>query len=303
MSEGTHIERPAAIQRVRDTAKGALRQWGILTAGPRRVPDLLVIGAKRGGTTSLWKYLEEHPGVMHNFPRAQNIKGTYFFSTYYGRGERWYRSHFPSDVARSVARRRLGYDPIAAESTPYYLYHPLAPARAAQLAPNAVVVALLRDPVERAFSHWKERCQHAETLSFADAVAAEPDRCRGEEERILADPNYVSFAHRHLSYVAQSSYVPMVERWRAHYPADQFIVWISEEFYARPQEHLDELTARLGLPSHHLVDATPYNGFDAPDMAAATRAALTERFRPQVDELSALLGRDLPWLGATAPAS
>jgi hypothetical protein len=139
----------------------------------------------------------------------------------------------------------LGYAPVAAESTPYYLYHPLAPARAADLAPDAIVVALLRDPVERAFSHWKERCQHTETLSFADAVAAEADRCRGEEERILADPSYVSFPHRHQSYVAQSCYVPMIERWQAHYSADQFIVWISEEFYARPQEHSTS-SPRLG---------------------------------------------------------
>ena len=165
MSERTHVERPAAIQARPRRGQGALRQWAIATAGQRPVPDLLVIGAKRGGTTSLWKYLEEHPGVLHNFPRAENIKGTYFFSTYYDRGERWYRSHFPSDVARSVARRRLGYDPIAGESTPYYLYHPLAPARGGgSWRPNAIVVALLRDPVERAFSHWKERRQHAETL-------------------------------------------------------------------------------------------------------------------------------------------
>ena len=204
-------------------------------------------------------------------------------------------------MTRKLVQRRLGYAPVAAESTPYYLYHPLAPARAADLAPGAIVVALLRDPVERAFSHWKERCQHTETLSFADAVAAEADRCRGEEERILADPSYVSFPHRHQSYVAQSCYAPMIERWQAHYSADQFIVWISEEFYARPQEHLDELTARLGLPSRQLVDAKPYNGFDAPDMPAETRAELTERFRPEVDALSAILGRDLPWLGASAP--
>ena len=63
---------------------------------------------------------------------------------------------------------------------------------------------------------------------------------------------------------------------------------------------LDELTAP-GLPSRQLVDAKPYNGFDAPDMPAETRAELTERFRPEVDALSAMLGRDLPWLGASAP--
>jgi hypothetical protein len=300
---GVETGRPAAVQGGRDAAKWVLRKWGLATAWARPVPELLVIGAKRGGTTSLWRYLDEHPGVLPNFPRAENIKGTYFFSEHFPEGERWYRSHFPSRWARRRAERRLGYAPAAVEATPYDLSHPLAPARAAAVVPTAIVVALLRDPVERTFSHWKERGEHTETLSFEAALAAEAERCAGEEARLIAEPGAVSFAHRHQSYVGQSTYLPMLERWYAHFPADQILVWISEEFYADPQSHMDRLTARLDLPPRPLVNAEPYNAVPAPDMDPATRRQLVGLFAPQVEQLRAFLGRDLPWLGAAHTTS
>jgi hypothetical protein len=181
------------------------------------------------------------------------------------------------------------------DASPYDLYHPLAPARAAQLMPDAIVVALLRDPVERTFSHWKERREHTETLSFEDALAAESTRCAGEEERLLADPHAVSFAHRHQSYLGQSDYLPMLERWNAHFAPGRFLAWISEEFYAEPQAHMDMLTALLALPRRPILDARPYNAVPAADMDPATRRDLVEHFRPRVERLAEYLGRELPW--------
>jgi hypothetical protein len=291
-------DRPAPVQGVRDAAKWALRRWGMATAKARPLPDLLVIGAKRGGTTSLWKYLDAHPGVLHNYPRAENIKGTYFLSSHFHRGERWYHSQFPTTSTRNRARRRLGYAPVVLDATPYDLYHPLAPERAARLVPNAVVLAVLRDPVERTYSHWKERRLHTEHLSFEDALAAEESRCRGEEERLIADPNAASFAHRHQSYLGQSEYLPMLERWYRYFPAGQMIVWISEEFYADPQAHVDALSARLRLPALPMLDTSRHNAAPADDMDAATRRRLVEHFRPEVTQLAEFLERSLPWQSA-----
>src|SRR5690606_30078061 len=129
-------------------------------------------------------YMQEHPGVLPTFPRAQEIKGTYFFDENWHRGERWYLSHFPTVERRRWVERRLGRPPISFEASPYYLFHPLAPQRARTVAPDALVVALLRDPVERAYSHWKERRNHTEHLSFAEAIAAEEERTQGEEDRL-----------------------------------------------------------------------------------------------------------------------
>ncbi len=266
------------------------------TADLRPVPDFLIVGAKRGGTTSLWRYLCEHDGVLDLFPRPEKIKGIYYFDENFGRGQRWYRSHFPSRAARAQAGRRLGHRVVAGEASPYYLYHPLAPMRARSVAPEALVIVSLRDPVERAFSHFKERRTNGtEPLSFADAIAAEPDRIAGEEERIIAEDGYVSFAHRHMSYVDQGRYAPMLKRWFDAFGRDQVLVEISEEMYADPQAAVDRVTERLGLPARVLRHPEPYNSEPDDSFDPGVRAHLTEQLASDIVAVESLLGRPVPW--------
>jgi len=289
------LRRGPAGRAVTSAAKQVLRGYGQATANTRRGPELLIIGAKRGGTTSLWKYLDSHPGILPTFPAAAKIKGTYFFDEEWHRGERWYRSHFPTDHACAVAARRLGYAPVTFEASPYYLFHPHAPARARQTVPDALIVALLRDPVERAFSHYKERRNHTEDLSFVAAIEAEATRTAGEERRMLADPTVVSMPHRHQSYVAQSRYAPMLERWIAAYGPDQVMVVASEDFYAEPQLFCDQITDRLQLPRHHLGSPEPFNAEPSADMDPEVRSRLRTSLRDDIEAVELLLGRPMPW--------
>lgn len=280
---------------VTTAGKLALRAAAMATAELRDRPDHLVIGSKRGGTTSLHHYLAEHPGVLPLFPRAQKIKGTYFFDEGWSRGRRWYLSHFPTRATRSLAARRLGYRPVSGESSPYYLYHPLAPERAASLVPGARIVALLRDPVERAFSHYKERRNHTEHLSFADALASEADRCRHEEERIVAEPGYVSFAHRHQSYVDQSRYATPVRRWLEAFGPEAVLVLPSEALYTAPQETFDRICDHIGLPHHRLSDPRAHNAEPSASLDDGLRAELRAQLADDVAALEALLGRSMGW--------
>ena len=191
--------RSAAERTARRVAKRAVREVGLATSPWRIDPDFLLIGAKRGGTTSLSRYLAEHPDVLDLFPRAEKIKGLYYFDEQYPRGDRWYRSHFPTRAQRAL-RSRAGAPARVGEASPYYLYHPLAPTRAAAAVPDARILVVLRDPVERAYSHWKERRSNdGDPLDFAAAIDAEEGRLAGEEARILGDPGAVSTAHRHWS--------------------------------------------------------------------------------------------------------
>lgn len=294
-SLATRLRRSGLGTAATDAAKAGLRRWGVATAGSRRPPEVIIVGAKRGGTTSLWYYLDAHPGVLPTFPRAENIKGTYFFDEEWPRGERWYRSHFPTDRQRARAEAALGYPPVAIEASPYYLFHPHAPARAAQVAPEALIVAVLRDPVERAFSHWKERRNHTEDLPFAEALAAEEARTGGEEARMLADPTVVSPAHRHQTYVAQSRYAPMLERWFDAFGRDRVVVAVAEEFYADPQVLCDEITDRVGLARRDLGDPEPFNAEPSADMDPQVRSALRAQLSGDIEAVEQLLGRRLPW--------
>jgi hypothetical protein len=280
----------------REAAKHALRYYGMGTSGLRRGPGFVIIGAKRGGTTSLYNYLLEHPSVVRLFPGRQHIKGVHYYDSNYGRGPAWYRSHFPLEAAgRHLARPGLR-GAIAGEASPYYLFHPLAAERLARDFPDVRIIVNLRDPVERTYSHFKEATYHGrETLGFDAALDAEERRLRGEAERIATEPGYLSFAHEHLSYLAQSRYMDMLPRWFALFPREQFHITISEDFYADPDRHVNAVWRFLGLAPRTLRSRTRHNHQAAPEIAPGTRERLQEAVADHNRGLEDLLGRALPW--------
>jgi hypothetical protein len=285
-------------QAARAGVKSVLRGCGTLTSGLRPGPDFIIIGAKRGGTTSLYNYLLQHRDVRPLFPGRQRIKGAHFFDSEFSRGPRWYRSHFPLTVGGRALARPLAAASLAGEASPYYLFHPLAAERLARAYPAARLIVLLRDPAERAYSHYKERVRHgAEPLSFADALDAEPDRLRGEAARIVAEPGYRSTEHEDHSYLAQGRYLDMLPRWFELFGKDQFYLAASEDFYADPGRITNEVWTFLGLPPAAAISRRRFNYHRAPDIDAATRQRLTQAFAEHNRELERLLGRALPWAG------
>ncbi|GAA1851171.1 sulfotransferase domain-containing protein [Myceligenerans crystallogenes] len=277
--------------------RAAIRGYGTATSWLRRGPDFLLIGAKRGGSTSLYFALLEHPRILPLFPSARflpkdnHTKGVHYFDTHHGRGNAWYRSHFPLTPLR---RGKL-----VGEGSPYYLFHPLAAERAAREVPGARILLVVRDPVERAFSHYRERRrEHAEPLAtFEEALAAEETRLAGEEERILAEPGYTSYAHEQQSYRAQGEYAPHLRRWLKYFPPEQVHVLVAEEFYAAPQRACDDVAGFLGLPPAPLPAAAsdPWNASPSRSLLPATREALRQHYAPFNQDLSEILRRDLPW--------
>ena len=167
---------PRVPDPVRKVARTAVWTTGRLTARWRELPDFLVIGAQKAGTTALYAYLRWHPSIAGPF-----WKEVSFFDRHWARGEAWYRGQFP---LRSSGK-------LVGEASPSYVFHPLAPERVFSLVPDVKLVVLLREPGDRAYSQY----QHAvalgrETLSFEDALAAEDERVRGEVERLRADQRH-----------------------------------------------------------------------------------------------------------------
>lgn len=293
--------RPPLSRAGRGLAKRGLRTWGVITSSSRPLPDFLIIGAKRGGTTSLFNYLQQHPNVAPLFPAAQRIKGADFFDMNYAQGVRWYRSFFPTDRQRRGAERRLGSPVVVGEASPYYIFHPLAPERAAKVAPSAKIVVLLRDPVDRAYSHYRERVRHGvEPLSFEDAIAAEPGRLAGEVERLLADPTYHSVPHEQFSYVAQGRYAEQLEAWFEHFPRERFLFLRSQDLFTDPEATFARTLGFLGLPPYELDEYEAFNYHPGRGIEPETRRRLQELFAPEIRRLESLLGIDLGW-DARAP--
>ena len=295
-------DRSPVARAAREAAKGTLRRYGVATSALRRGPDYVIIGAKRGGSTSLHNYVLEHPSIQPLFPGRQHIKGVHYYDSHYDRGLGWYRSHFPLQAGGRHLARPGRRDAIAGDASPYYLFHPLAAERLARDFPDVRIIVFLRDPAERAYSHFKERTHHgAETLSFAAALDAEEGRLRGEAERIVAEPGYRSVAHENFSYLAQGRYLDMLPRWFGLFPRENFHIAASEDFYADPERHVNEVWSFLGLEPARLRSRVRHNYLPAPGIQPQTRQRLTQALAEHNRGLEELLGRSLPWPASKQP--
>lgn len=297
----TPVRRPIPRSVVR-RGRAAARRWGALTAPVRPWPDFLLIGAKRCGTTSFYFHLLRHPALLPMFPsarllpKARDGKGPHFFDSNYHRGPAWYRGHFPSTLTRRVEAARTAGPVVAGEASPYYLYHPLAAERAARDVPSARLLVLLRDPVDRTYSHFREQTRNgAETLGFAEALDAEDARTAGAEERLVVDPAATSHAHEQQSYLRQSEYVRGLRRWLEHFPRQQLLVQPSELYYTDPAQACRVAYDFLGVAPHRSGPAPRLNAAPSAPLDPTVRERLSAHFAPRNAELEELLGQRFPW--------
>lgn len=291
------LPRPAyefALHRYHDARRLAGKNPG----RGRALPDFLIIGAAKAGTTSLYKWLGDHPSVVPAGRKEIN-----FFSYFWYRGSDWYRSHFPLERdLREHAGMRPGRQ-LTGEASPSYLLHYRAPERARKLVPDVKLIVQLRDPVDRAYSQFQMRRRDGEEPleSFAAAVEAEPARLAAESERMLADPRYSSDRVATWSYLMRSRYAEQLERWLAQFPRHQIHVLSLEEMEADPRRVVSEVHEFLGLPERPLEQLPVLFTSEYEPLPAETRALLEEYFRPHNARLYELLGRDFGWDQARQP--
>ena len=216
--------------------------------GQRSLPHYIVVGEKRCGTTSLHRYLLQHPHVRS--PLAS--KSTHFFDLHFDRGLDWYKSFFPVLPGQRTARSVVG------ETSPYYLFHPLAGERIAETVPDVRVLVLLREPGLRAWSHYQyEHAKGTESLSFADAIAAEPDRLAGVEQQLIDNPTLTSDEHRAFSYVSRSRYGRSLSRLCSNIDQSQVQVVRSESLFEDPYGVLAGVHSFLGLDEFETPNLKP----------------------------------------------
>jgi hypothetical protein len=250
-------------------------QERIDTAYLRQPPSFLIIGTQKGGTTSLYHYLNKHPDICMALK-----KEVHFFDFRYDKGLDWYVAHYP--LRGEVA--------LTGEASPSYLFHPKAALRAHVAYPEAKLIALLRNPVDRAYSHYQMEFRRGnDPLSFEEAIAAEPERLRGSDS-LVAGGNW-----RRYSYVSRGLYAEQLARWLEVYPREQVLVIKSEEFSHEPERIFDQVLKFLGLPSFPLPVYHSYNSSAYEKMRPETRALLAEYYGPYNRQLYELLGWDLGW--------
>jgi Sulfotransferase domain len=270
------------ILRLRTDLRAAKRRERLETVPVTgALPDFLIIGAPKCGTTSLYYLLTEHPHIV---PAA--AKELHFFNSHFDLGIQWYRRCFPRPTHKG------GQSTITGEATPSYLPDLLAPARVAEVVPRARLIVLLRNPVDRAYSHYQmgRRKGWEKTATFEEAVVAE-HAVRPLGERVTLDDD--------SWYLSGGIYVDQLARWSSFFRDEQMLVIRSEDFSWRPEQTLKRVFGFLELPDWEpqagALHTKLHRGGYEQEMQPATRRRLEEYFEPHNRRLYTFLGEDLGW--------
>lgn len=236
------------------------------------LPDFIIIGAARCGTSSLWANLAEHPRLQPPNEKAflrfaTNYKEVHFFDKdhKWKLGGDFYRSFFVGPPQQYYYF----------ESTPNYLFQLNVPERVKKILPEAKFIVMLRNPVDRAWSHfsnWRHK--------------------RGLKERVLYDPNH--------EILKKGIYHEQLARWFKHFERSQFLIIRSEDYFANEASILKRTLEFVGVES--IVSTKPiyYDPVKQkkgnPPMTVKLRRDLKTFYRPHNNELEKLLNRNFGWL-------
>jgi len=271
--------------------------------GPGRgrvLPDFLVAGVAKCGTTSLYDWICEHPLVVRPTTDGRPRKELLFFDYNYYRGVDWYRRHFPLLKEREAFEREHGSPFLTGEATASYLTGHWVPGRVRAAVPGIKLIVTMRNPVDRAYSAFqmsrRERLEECE--SFESALALEDERLAGELSRARRSPRYnppLPPPLGYWSYLHRSRYADHVARWLEFFPREQMLFIEFEQLAADPQGALDRVHAFLDLPPYRNRELPTLNAASYAGMDPRTREAMVEYFRPYNQRLRALTGVEFGW--------
>ena len=272
-------------------------QYCNITGNLHTLPDFYIIGVVKGGTTSLFEYLMMHPNTIQ--PIGKEID---FFGEYYKRGVNWYKCCFPLKYQKNKAEKSVSSKIITGEATPRYIDYPHAAKRIKALTPNAKFILLLRNPIERAYSHYvmnfNNGDENLETLSFEEAIQNEEKRISGEYEKMIENENYYSWKYYDYGYLNQGIYAKKIKNWYKVFPKESLLILQSEKMFSEPKILFKRVLEFLNLPEYTLdkfEKFKPGNYSNAQKIQPEIRKKLEDYFENHNKELYQLLGEEFNW--------
>lgn len=238
----------------------------------KRLPDFLIIGTQKGGTTSLYNYLIQHPNILKS-----THKEIHFFDKYYNKGVQWYKRQFPLPSEK-------GKRDITGEATPRYLYDPTVPLKVHKLMPHVKLIVLLRNPVDRAYSNYQ--------MGIYNRM---PDLLKkGSTDKFMSFEEVLK-TNIGRSYLKKGIYADQLARWMQLFPRNQILIIQSEKFFSNPQATLNQIYRFLGVPVMEAKNLEPYRKGNYEDINPKTREKLLAYFKPHNRRLYRLLNMKYNW--------
>ena len=252
----------------------------IPTSSLRRRPDFLIIGAQKSGTTSLFSFIAQHPDC-----RMPSKKEIHYFDLNYSKGLKWYLAHFP-----------LYNGKITGEATPYYLFHPDVPSRVKELFSDIKIIVILRNPIDRAYSHFQmERRNKREVIpDFFEAICQEEIRLSEAYNKGMIQNQ--KFIHQHKSYLSRGLYYTQLKRWYNLFDSNNIVVFIYEDFFDNPSKYFKRICDHLNLPYTEKIKFSTLNKGDYnPSISLEEHNHLKEFFIADIRNLDSELGIKTNW--------
>lgn len=207
------------------------------------LPSFLIIGAQKCGTTTLYDCIEQHPGVGKSWRKEVS-----FFDQNWDRGVGWYKAHF-----RSTRNSQL----IFGEATPDYLLNRDSPHRILETFNPTLLITLLRNPVDRAISHYfHEKRLGREKRNIEDVFDFQNGRLNCQ---VVSPPFGFERKRHYFSYLERGMYFSQLSYWFSVIPQKKFLIVKSEEFFGSPQKILLEIFGKLSLDPHEVPNLLPKN--------------------------------------------
>ncbi|VEP14170.1 Sulfotransferase [Hyella patelloides LEGE 07179] len=254
----------------------------------RVLPDFMIVGAQKAGTTSLFHYLKQHPQIIDSNPSE-----VHFFDYKYQKGLLLYKSYFPTKIEIEQQQNNLNRKVITGETSPSYLFYPFVAKRIAKTLPKIKIIILLREPIARAYSHYQHEVRKGrETLSFVKAISREKN---GEVIRKYQSGKYSNYQYACRSYMARSRYIEQVKDYYQLFNPENILVLSSEEFFSHTQITYDKVINFLGLKPYTITDKKARNVGCYKKNIIPLEEDLRSYYQPYNQQLFEFLQQDFSW--------
>jgi hypothetical protein len=253
-----------------------------ITSSSRVLPDFIIIGTVRSGSTSLYYNICEHPSVL---PAAYDEIG--FFDSNYHLGIEWYQSMFPKQKDMDKIKKNTGFA-ITGEDTPFYFWKKEAIDRIFQCLPSVKIIAIFRNPVDRAYSNYNLGVRmNTEKSTFEETI--------DEEIEFLENNLFRDSIDRKRSYVTKGMYEKQIKSWFDVFPREQIHILSTEEMEQKPQETLLKIFKFLEIPEYIIKNPQKQKSAKYEKMNGRTREKLLDYYQPFNEKFFKIINQRFDW--------
>ena len=264
-----------------ESRTSTLTKTRLFSGNFRILPDFIIIGVQKCGTTSLYEYMTKHPEI-----KAAITKQPHYFDANYEKNLVWYKAHFPTKIKKIFNTKILKKQLLTGEASTDYINHPLVPKRIKNIIPNVKIIIILRDPVKRTYSHYQMNKKIGiENQPIMQALKNDLNQFEEREKEVLEKDIFYSDYFKRFQYLGRGEYARQIKKWEEFFPKNQILILKLEDLEKDPQKVLNDIFKFLKLNEKKIEKFTKINVGKYEKMEEGVKKFLEEYFESHNKEL------------------